>query len=422
MDFFSPTGLLPVACITVIALFSANFFVRNLSTTDNHEFASIDGLRGFLALTVFIHHALYWFNYSKDLGWVNSSTNLFMNFGHASVSLFFMLTGFLFSLKLIDARNKEIDWLKLYCSRFMRLTPLYLFLMVAMFFIVFSETHFTLYEPLETVRTEIWYWLLFVIPGHPDINTFPNTHLLTAGVIWTLPYEWYFYFLLPVLAIFVGAKSKANSGIWLLLSSICVIFFSAWQLNIDLFYAFGSGGLAAAIVRTPSLRQHFCGPQASWIALACFVIGYSCFAGNINFPRQVVLTTGLIFVACGTSIFGLLTMRSVRALSTISYGVYLLHGILLFISFHYVVPTETRLHLDMRHYWYFLFLFTPVLIAASTLSWYLIELPAINAAPRLSRWISTRLHPTQPAPIATEPARSEQSTQTKQTATLGQGE
>ncbi|RYZ94212.1 MAG: acyltransferase, partial [Moraxellaceae bacterium] len=245
MPLFTITSLLPVAIVVVIALVSARYMVRNTSTTDSHEFASIDGLRGFLALLVFIHHSIYWFSYAQTGNWKFASSSLFMNFGHASVSLFFMLTGFLFSLKLIDGRTIEIDWLRLYCSRLMRLTPLYFLLCVGIFTIVAYDSHFVSYEPTEKLISNTIDWLLFVIPGHPDINNHDATHLIPAGVVWTLPYEWYFYLMLPLLGLIIGSKSKTASGIWLILSMACLTSFNYWKLDVDLLYAFAGGTTAA---------------------------------------------------------------------------------------------------------------------------------------------------------------------------------
>lgn len=387
MSLLTITSLLPAVIVTLIALISARIMVRDTSATDAHEFASIDGLRGFLALFVFVHHSIYWFSFGQNGSWGFSSSGLFMNFGHASVSLFFMLTGFLFTLKLIDGRKREIDWLRLYCSRFMRLTPLYFLLCLGIFAIVAYNSHFIAYESTEVLLSEIADWLLFVIPGHPDINGHINTHLIPAGVIWTLPYEWYFYLILPLLGLFIGSKTKSESNIWLILSVTCIASFSLWQLDINLCFAFIGGAIAAFVVRTEWLRQHLTGRGTNIAAAACFITGYYCFGGNVNFARLIIFTAGFTLLACGANLFGVLTMRSARALSTISYGIYLLHGITLYMVIMYVIPQDLRTNVPIERYWIFIFLLTPVLVGVSSLSWHFVESPAINSASTLARWI-----------------------------------
>lgn len=66
------------------------------------RFASIDGLRGYLAFFVFLHHSAIWYFCLRTGQWKVPPSNLYTHFGQSSVAMFFMITGFLFSLKLID--------------------------------------------------------------------------------------------------------------------------------------------------------------------------------------------------------------------------------------------------------------------------------------------------------------------------------
>jgi len=389
---FSLSGILPACLVLIIALICAQLFVRNLASTQSHEFAGIDGLRGLLALGVFLHHAVYWYSYATHGTWRFYSSGLYMSFGHASVNMFFMLTGFLFSLKLIDGRTREIDWLKLYCSRVMRLTPLYVCLVLGVVIIVMLDTHFRFKEDAFTLLRELRSWLLFTIPGHPNINQRPQTHLISAGVTWTLPYEWYFYLILPCLGLLAGTKSKAGSGGWLTMSMLCVLCFSAWKLNIMMFLAFACGGTAAAIVRTPRLRAALHSPVSNLAVIGCLVTGYTCFEYS-SLPCLLVLTTALILLACGADVYGLLSTRPIRALSAVSYGVYLLQGLVLHVVIMYIVPEQWRLAMTVNQYWGVVFVSTVILVGVSALSWQLIESPAIAAAPKLANWI--RRHKTQ---------------------------
>lgn len=392
MDLFTLSGLLPACIVLLIALFCAHFFVRNLASTREHEFASIDGLRGLLALGVYLHHAVYFYSYATNGNWNFYSSGLYMSFGHASVNMFFMLTGFLFSLKLIDGRTREVDWLKLYCSRFLRLTPLYLCLVLGVVLVVIVDSRFRINEDAFTLIRELRSWLLFTIPGHPDINLRLNTQLITAGVVWTLPYEWYFYLILPCLGLLIGTKNKAGSGIWLTMSMLCVVFFDAWQLDAMMFIAFAGGGAAAAIVRTPRLRDALRVPAANLGVAACLVVGFTCFDYG-SLPCLLVFATALTLLACGADLYGLLSMHPIRALSAVSYGVYLLQGLVLHIVLMFLLPESWRLAMTVHQYWGVVFVATAILVAVSALSWQLIESPAIAAAPRLANWIRRHKSP-----------------------------
>ena len=356
--------------------------------TTTHEFAALDGLRGFLALAVFLHHSIYWYSYATGGKWYFYSSSLYMNFGHVSVNLFFMMTGFLFTLKLLDGRKREIDWLKLYCSRFMRLTPLYACLMIGVFAIVAVKSHFIVIENTDSILAQLRSWMLFTIPGKPDINKFPDTQLITAGVVWTLSYEWYFYFLLPLLGLLIGTKHKDNFTPWLILSVACVLGFSSWDLDLGMFYCFGAGGLTAYIVRAPWIQKPLAEGAGHLVVLACLIIGYACFDNYMSFPCLFVIATAFVLIACGCDIFGLLTSRAARALSCASYGVYLLQGIVLYVIMMYGLDANFRHHMTIHQFWLLMcLLVTPVLVMMSALSWHFVESPAIAAAPKLATWL-----------------------------------
>ncbi|MBY0379044.1 MAG: acyltransferase, partial [Burkholderiales bacterium] len=359
MSLLTFTNIIPPLFVTAIALISARLMVRDTSATDSHQFSSIDGLRGYLALFVFIHHSGFWFNYSKTKSWVIGDS-LYLSFGHTSVCLFFMLSGFLFGYKLLEAREKPIDWLKLFCSRLLRLSPLYMCLLTAVLITISIESKFIINDDSATLINNITDWILFTATGHPDINGYTNTHLLVAGVIWTLPYEWYFYFSLPFIGLLIGSKSTPNSGIWLILSCACIIGFSSWHFDSTLLWGFLAGGIVAYIVKTSWLSELFKTKNSNWILLAGIIISYTVFDNGTFYTRLLILTTCMAFIACGSNLFGILDCRAAKALSTVSYGVYLLHGLVLHIVFMHVFNESTRNNFSSDQQWLVIFICTPI--------------------------------------------------------------
>ena len=120
----SPVSALPAIAIALLALGLAYFFDRfvtfkgaappkhlaplqaatHASITSRN--ASIDGMRGLLALFVFLHHACIWY-FSLSTGqWKIPPSYFYTHLGQSSVALFFMITAFLFSNKLLDASCK----------------------------------------------------------------------------------------------------------------------------------------------------------------------------------------------------------------------------------------------------------------------------------------------------------------------------
>ena len=380
------SGLIPALLIVLLALGSARLFVSKKQIPMNHEFASVDGLRGFLAIGVFIHHAIFWISFAKNQNWTFTMGRLYYNLGRNSVNLFFMLTGFLFTLKLLEARSRELDWIKVYSSRLMRLTPLYFCVCLLMFVMLAINSHFVARESIEALVIEARDWLLFTIPGRPDINAEPNSQIFMAGVIWTLPYEWYFYLTLPLLGLIMGIRQRTNSGIWLTIAALAIVTYSSWHLDYMLLFNFLGGAIAATAVRSPVTRSTLIGRGANLVVIGCLVVSYACF-DTLTLSNLLILTLALSVIACGADVFGLLTSRAARGLSTISYGIYLLHGVVIYVFMSYVMPGDVRSSLTLTQHWLYIFMLTPILVLVASLSWRFIEAPAIRAAPRLAVWI-----------------------------------
>ncbi|MFC6337438.1 acyltransferase family protein [Pseudomonas karstica] len=81
----------------MVALLSTHLIVNKLITPSSQgRFVTIDGLRGYLAFFVFLHHSCIWYYYLQSGVWALPPSRLFVHFGQMGVALFFMITGFLF--------------------------------------------------------------------------------------------------------------------------------------------------------------------------------------------------------------------------------------------------------------------------------------------------------------------------------------
>jgi len=110
-----------------------------------------------------------------------------------------MITGFLFFSKILDSRDTGVDWVRLYVSRFLRLTPLYMFSMLLLFGVVAAVTYGQPVESIQKTAIDTMKWLGFTIFGSPDLNGLDKTIIVNAGVAWSLPYEWFFMCRCPCL-------------------------------------------------------------------------------------------------------------------------------------------------------------------------------------------------------------------------------
>lgn len=342
----------------------------------NKRFNTIDGLRGYLAYFVFLHHSLIWFFYLKTGKWQAPPSNLFNQFGQASVALFFMITAFLFLSKLIDARNKKINWERLYISRFLRLTPLYFVAILIMSILVAISTNYSLNVPTSELLASITQWLAFTIPGTPDINALSNTSILTAGVTWSLPYEWTFYFLLPFIAILlrIPVSISIKVSIFLCLTITVTLF----HPNMKIFSSF-LGGLAAAIlVRYEIVRQFSSTSLATFVLIGCLsflVLNYSKAFSNIPL---ILLSIVFVIIAAGNTVFGFLNLQVSRNLGEITYSIYLLHGMVLFSTFNLILDSDLSKGFSPTEYWAIIYIQIPIIIIISHISFRFIETPFIK--------------------------------------------
>ncbi|MGJ7104041.1 acyltransferase family protein [Morganella morganii] len=69
---------------------------KEQSKNNSNRNLKIDGLRGVLAVSVFFHHTVISYYWIKNGTWEPIDNIAIMNLGSVSVSLFFMITGYLF--------------------------------------------------------------------------------------------------------------------------------------------------------------------------------------------------------------------------------------------------------------------------------------------------------------------------------------
>ncbi|HCW0214843.1 TPA: acyltransferase, partial [Pseudomonas aeruginosa] len=247
----SPLSIIPALVCVALALLTCGI-IRYLKPIPLplSRFSTIDGLRGYLAFFVFLHHAAIWYYFLRSGAWQVPPSNLYTHFGQTSVSLFFMITGFLFTHKLLQSKNRPIDWLQLYISRFMRIYPAYIFAIAIMFTIAFFMTGYTLHESVLSLLKKTIQWGAF---RTPDINGLVETRRIMAGVTWTLPYEWLFYLCLPALSLLIGRRAPMTAlATTIIIASLILSF---WRPSPILLCMFLAGGIAALTARSEWLQS-----------------------------------------------------------------------------------------------------------------------------------------------------------------------
>ena len=346
-----------------------------------HNLGPLDGLRGFLALGVFGHHLALTIGWLQRGVWVAPDTFLYTYFGHGCVAMFFMITAYLFWGRLVDG-DGTLPWKRFYLGRLFRIAPLYLLAIVLLLAAAFAKTGFLPKESPAQLLRECGTWLSLGIPAdRPDVNGLRLTWQLMAGVTWSLHYEWWFYFALPLFAPFARRGRHMAFAVAGLGGTALAWFFTKSDLAAcaGLFFA----GMLIASASRLSPRWDWTHP--AWSAAGLAALGLPPLAypfADSPFP-SLCLTFFVFLVVQGNSLFGVLTWKAARRLGVASYSLYLLHGLVITA----VLALPGLRALAMRgplQYWALGLAMTLVLVTVASLTFFWVERPGMAWGARMA--------------------------------------
>lgn len=345
------------------------------------RYSALDGLRGFAALSVFVFHLIVTHRFIETGVWTVPDSRFYALLGPVGVSLFFMITGFLFWKKMLHVKGRPC-WIDLYIGRLFRIGPVYLFVVLVMFCIVFARTGFQLQEPIGVVAGSLLQWLaLGAIDTQPDVNGYRATHVL-AGVTWTIAYEWAFYASLMATAYFARGRTHFIFVPGALALSLAGKVF----LHIDAmgFAALFLLGMAVASLLHENMKLRIPHALSSAMVLALMLAVFTTSRNGYETVTAILLALVFYLVCSGTTIYGLLTTTSARRLGNISYSLYLMQGLVLTLVFA-VTPVRDFAMASSQNYWVVGTVCAALLILAAVLGYALIERPGIALGKRLTR-------------------------------------
>ena len=377
------TQSLVVVPILLVAACTASLLMRWFGpAAEAGKFVCIDGLRGYLSLLVFVHHAALWFAVSQGHPWGQGQTRFLTNVGPVAVTLFFMITGFLF-IRKVASSTSSVAWGEMYTHRLFRLAPLYLVAVVAIACIALSVAPGT--EPPLTIAAELLAWSAFGVFGQPPIARFVQTSQISASVVWTLTVEWFFYLVLPTIAVGLGRPTPPRILLITVALAAFVVFESAdvgwlsWTYGVDPFIGFVGGPIALYLSGKATMHRLARSAVGSVVTIALVVAAFR-LPGGV--PQVLLLSVAFSMIACGCSVFGLLTRPWSLFMGQGGYGMYLFHGILLYLVFGLTTRT-----LAAGWHWAIVVAITPLLVLGSTLAFVAIERPGIRAGRSAGRWL-----------------------------------
>ena len=241
----------------------------------------LHGLRGVAALCVVVFH---WYQifpaFGRVVGAVFPADSMlnpasYLGFGWIGVPLFFVLSGYLLGAKVISEPITLTFVKTFWLRRCLRIYPAVWVHLICLLLAAPLVVGLVTQRALDSLALQFSLW----------INMPPQMEAPISNVLWTLPIELSFYFLLP----FVGLMSRKVS--WYYLLSLSAVITLSWRL-----YWVGARELDNYVLLLPYLDML---PGT----LFTFMVGYSLnFLPRIDSARHQI--QGL--VACAASLMALL--------------------------------------------------------------------------------------------------------------------
>ncbi|QYM94041.1 acyltransferase family protein [Dickeya zeae] len=347
-------------------------FLPSKQNIKNNRINNVDGLRYVLASIVSVSHFIYTYNYIKTSDWSEGEYYMLGRIGAIAVSVFFLLSGYLFASKI---SSEDERWYPFYFKRIFRIVPM---TYVSSIICVIFAYHYA--SDLKSIdfRLVLYWFDGGFFNERPQLFGGP-TKVFNADVTWTLVYEWALYAALPLVWIINKSTGmKATRAIPIMVLFISFYGVSAWSYRLGVYISFFAVG--AIIKDIASLNLIRKGAFLDVASLVFFVFSFVSAYYSDPLAYQCLVFYSLFFftIISGSTWFGLLTTKGFVLLGNASYSMYLLHNFFWFIA----IKLFGRYDLKIGYVFYSL---TFVLICAvSVMTYKFIETPMNKFAERFS--------------------------------------
>jgi peptidoglycan/LPS O-acetylase OafA/YrhL len=185
----------------------------------------LDGIRGLAIFMIMQYH--FW---GLGFGFVGIEPQHLIDrlasgvreVGWTSVDLFFVLSGFLITGILLDAKQRSAHYFRnFYARRFLRIFPLYyLFLVVVLALGAMAGTRMTFAEFPEIRAQQVWYWT-YLVNVAASVDALHSHIPIVYSHFWTLAVEEQFYLVWPFVVLVLGRRALQVVCIGMIVGALC---------------------------------------------------------------------------------------------------------------------------------------------------------------------------------------------------------
>jgi peptidoglycan/LPS O-acetylase OafA/YrhL len=323
--YFTVAQLVSVGALYLVAIAAAIVVGRWVPDGGTEPHASrlshLDGVRGLAAIGVAAchinQHVAYFLGFHDE-------PLLGNHFGILGVQLFFALTAFLFTRRIVEGRFEPAAFL---AGRVRRIVPMYLFAVAGTVVtgLLWSAQRG---QPIGQTISEIAQILRFGFISttmQPKLTFVGLNALELIGVAWTLSYEWIFY------AVLVAASAIDRVrpiGLVLLAIAVLIAFGDYYGQTESVVWPFFLPGVVAGMLYSRVPRLIPAARVLIGLAAAVLIVPI---LGLPGFWTPVKLgLVALLFFAVLIARPGVLSLRPLQILGRLSYSIYLLQYLVIF--------------------------------------------------------------------------------------------
>jgi peptidoglycan/LPS O-acetylase OafA/YrhL len=312
----------------------------------------LDGLRGVAIILVMFYHLVFF----QPACRVDHLFHRFTQYGWTGVDLFFILSGFLITGILLDAKGAPNYFRNFYVRRCLRILPLYYAFVLGLIFLYpLAGAHFRA-ERDVLVANQTWLWTHTVNWLVAKTGDFVSKTTLGTGGFWSLAIEEQYYLIWPAVVLLLSRRALLQTCVGLALFSIVARFVMAlmgfswaaiYSATFARFDPLAIGGVLAIVARSPgTLRQM---RRYAWVAAGLALAGLAVIdqTQKVRFLPLLVLASQLALLpilwgsslvlvqtAAPSSFMGaLIETPLLRTFGKYSYSLYLFHGHLIILPY-----------------------------------------------------------------------------------------